>query len=258
MALAKVTVLGFEDYLNRNDEVSLFETIKLPGGIDKDVLKDTILLQCAEFEPLYANPYFFKSAIDLFFSRHYLNFEKWVRGLTVDYNPIENYDRIEEWSDTNSGEKYSSQNGSIVNQRRENSNGSGEIRQNGTLSGQSSNETDSTTETKVSAFDSTSYQPKEQVSLNGSESQTSVNTNESLTKNESSGSVEGHDSSESTTSENEKANSTAEHRGRVHGNIGVTTNMQMQEAYIELYSKYNLYEMIADLFATELCIQVYD
>ena len=42
----------------------------------------------------------------------------------------------------------------------------------------------------------------------------------------------------------------------MYGNIGVTTSAQMLEGELEV-RKNNLYNMIADCFATELCILVY-
>ena len=48
-----------------------------------------------------------------------------------------------------------------------------------------------------------------------------------------------------------------EHRGRIHGNIGVTTSQQMLEAELNL-GYWNVYEKITELFLQEFTIPVYE
>ena len=43
------------------------------------------------------------------------------------------------------------------------------------------------------------------------------------------------------------------HRGRVHGNIGVTTSQQMLQAELDI-SRFNLYDEIAIIFCREFCL----
>lgn len=47
------------------------------------------------------------------------------------------------------------------------------------------------------------------------------------------------------------------HKGRVHGNIGVTTSQQMLESEMVLRLKWNLYDQITDLFLTEFVLPIY-
>ena len=54
MSLMKMTILSMEKWLNHEND-SLFAEIDLPGGIDKDIMVQTILLRCAEFEVFYAS-----------------------------------------------------------------------------------------------------------------------------------------------------------------------------------------------------------
>ena len=54
------------------------------------------------------------------------------------------------------------------------------------------------------------------------------------------------------------ADNHATHSGRVHGNIGVTTNDQMLRSYMETRLDWgNLYEHVADVFLRELIIPIY-
>lgn len=132
MSSAKITTIGFFNWMqSQNDD--LFSKMNLPVGIEKDTLIDNILLRAGEFEVLYSNPFVYQSAIGVWSDKHKRTFEKWVNALSMEYNPIENYDRKEEWEDKSNG------------------NSIGETK--GTTSLNSINEN------KVSAFDSDLYQP---------------------------------------------------------------------------------------------------
>ena len=132
MSSSKITTIGFYNWMqSQNDD--LFSKMNLPVGIDKDTLIDNILLRAGEFEVVYANPFFFQNAIGVWSDKHNRTFEKWVNALSLEYNPIENYDRMEEWEDKSNG------------------NSIGETK--GTTSLNSINEN------RVSAFDSDLYQP---------------------------------------------------------------------------------------------------
>lgn len=98
MSSAKITMLGLETYLNTNNQ-SLFDDIVIPESIDKDTLVNSILLESAEFEVLYSNPSFMHQAIQLWFRKWNRTFTKWMEVLELKYNPLDNYDRTEEWSD---------------------------------------------------------------------------------------------------------------------------------------------------------------
>lgn len=58
----------------------------------------------------------------------------------------------------------------------------------------------------------------------------------------------------STTSGSDKG--TFGRKAHLYGNIGVTTSAQMLEGEIEV-RRYNIYDLIADCFTTELCLLIY-
>ena len=209
MATMTMTMIGLENWMHQNND-SLFAEMVLPESelIDRDVLINHMLMKCGEFEVLYANPSFLKSAIGNWSKAYQRTFEKWVEGLNVEYNPIENYDRIEEWSDIGSNTGNSTQNST-------NTDG-------GT---QTTNDT-------ISAYDSDTMRPK--------------NTSATRTDNTSTvnGSVDTIDTSNYT------------HKGRVHGNIGVTTSAKMQEEFLN-QARWSVYDHIAILFQQEFTIPVY-
>lgn len=92
MSTAKLTLIGLY-----NNDNTLFDSLTLPAGIDKTVLVNNILFRSGDFEVLYADPDFLKPAISLWGQKWNRTFEKWQKALAVEYDPLYNYDRREEW-----------------------------------------------------------------------------------------------------------------------------------------------------------------
>lgn len=83
-----------------NFDKTIFDNFHLPEGIDKDTLIENLLLECAEFEVLYPNTDLMKFAIGSWSRKELDIWERMVKVLSLEYNPIENYDRIEEFKNT--------------------------------------------------------------------------------------------------------------------------------------------------------------
>ena len=102
--LSKIPLYTMEHFLV-NSNSSLFKDIVLPVSdlLDKSTLVDNILLECGEFETLYADPEFQKFATETFFKTHYRTIKKWVDALAIQYEPLENYNRteVEQYNDEN-------------------------------------------------------------------------------------------------------------------------------------------------------------
>jgi len=105
----KFTLSGFENFMN-GDDSSLFAEVELPVGVNSDVVKAVILERYGEMETLYADPYKMKFATTLFFKKHSRTFEKWFNAVNMDYEPLYNYDRYEEWTDEGAGSKNANSN----------------------------------------------------------------------------------------------------------------------------------------------------
>ena len=101
MSLAKITLLGMHRWMQESDD-NLFGELSLPEGMDATTLVNVIMMHGAEFEVLYANPDVMKSMIGVWSDKWFFTFQRWVRALAIDYNPLENYDRMEDWSDAGS------------------------------------------------------------------------------------------------------------------------------------------------------------
>ena len=138
MSSAKVTLIGINTYF-QNAGSDLFEFLDLPEGLTKKTLTDNILLQGGEFEVLYSDPVALKSYIGIWSDREAATFKRWVDALAIDYAPLENYDRHEDWTDTLDSDGTSR------------------------TTGTSDTSTSGTVQTDVSAYDSSGYQPKEKV-----------------------------------------------------------------------------------------------
>ena len=99
MSSAKITLFSFARWMNLNQK-DLFSQMVLPQGIDKETLTDNILIRGGEFEVVYSDPDFMQHAIGSWSKKWYRTFTKWVEALDIEYNPLENYDRMEDFTDT--------------------------------------------------------------------------------------------------------------------------------------------------------------
>lgn len=98
MSSLKMTILGLYQYGEYNQQ-DLFQNMKIPAGIDRQDLIDNILEQGAAFEILYPDFEYLQFSIGAWSKRWYRTMEKWLKALNVQYDPLNNYDRHEEWTD---------------------------------------------------------------------------------------------------------------------------------------------------------------
>ena len=92
-----LSLLGLYQYNER-----LFDGLRLPKGVNKDTFVDNLLAETAEFEIVYADPEFMANMIAVWSTKELPVWEKLEETLHYDYDPISNYDRHEE--STNTGE----------------------------------------------------------------------------------------------------------------------------------------------------------
>ena len=86
---------------------TILDGLILPTGMDADNLKDNLLLETESMEILYPNTQFLKMAITVWAKERLDVWAKLYATTVLDYNPIENYDRKEEWDDTGTGSSSS-------------------------------------------------------------------------------------------------------------------------------------------------------
>ena len=238
MSSAKITLIGIETYLNPDH--SVFEQMQLPVGIDRQILIDTILMRCQEFELLYSDPDFLINAVNVWSRKNYRVFDKWEKALNIEYDPLYNYDRTEEYTDTHDGTLTS--NGG--NTQTNNLTNSTDITRTDNLS----TTNDETVTHSEKAFNDLSYVGTTQDVVDQDGSQTGTVRN--------AGTVTDTGTVTNVNNNTDKSEYTNTHKARLFGNIGVTTSQQMLQSELDI-ARWNLYEHIADLFCQEFCIMVY-
>lgn len=107
MAWAKITIIGAYNYF-KDTEQDLFDYLELPEGLDKETLIDAIIYKASDFELMHINPDFTRYAIGAFSRKWMPTWTKWAEVLNMEYNPIYNYDRTEEGTDTHTGTQANS------------------------------------------------------------------------------------------------------------------------------------------------------
>lgn len=254
------TLIGMIAY-----DPSLFDTLELPDGYDKQTFVDALLLEHGEKCVLYTNPEFMKFSIGIWSRKWNLELTRIYEALTAEYNPLYNYDRFEEISD---GETHTfSRQESGGRTATDNPNYSTTTEGNNTESTNTSGEQttnqerDRETEHKVSADNSSSYAPEWQENTNdGKTRQTNDNTTHVNGANNSTTKLAGttqniSESDNRTTNDTESRDNT--HTAHIYGNIGVVTSTKMVSEVTQQRLDKNLYDITTRLFANELLIPIY-
>lgn len=217
-----------------NWDETLFDAMIFPKNADKQNFIDSLILSYGSCEPLYPDWDFMKnSAIPAWSIKWKSNIEKVYDLLEkLEYNPVENYDRQENWTDSPNITRETQLSGTDSNKQTA---GQGSTtKQTGT----------DTNEQKVSAFNSSGYDPSEQDIMTYG-NQTQITTSGANTNEFSYGRKDVN---------TEKGNT--EHSGRIHGNVGVTTTQEMMESEMSL-RKQSFIDYCTGLFANDLLLLVY-
>lgn len=225
--MSKLTLIGINNYMLESGD-DLFLHLALPTGIDKESVIDTILMRGGEFEVLYPEPYFMRDSIITWSKKWYWTFNKWYKAINLEYNPLENYDRIETGTDTE--HQTGTSNTTQSNTRTDN------------LVTSTSNTDNSTVENTVSAFDASGYTPSEKSDTDSTSTGNISNTGTQV----NAGDIDN----------TSAADVNKSHELRIHGNIGVTTSQQMLQSELDI-AMFNLYDKIADVFLQEYIIPIY-
>ena len=96
--VATLSLLGL--YSFRGD---ILDDFKLPEGIDRDDFVEMLLFDTAELELLTPDPDIIKQLLGRWSNVRVNSWSKMLDTETVEYNPIHNYDRQEDWVDDGSG-----------------------------------------------------------------------------------------------------------------------------------------------------------
>ena len=193
---ARLSVLGLYRFDNK-----LFELLKVPNGVDVNLVVDRILMQCAEYEVLFPSWDYMHYIIGKWSEMRLGVWERLQRTINMDYDPIYNYNRIEEWEDSGTTKNQGSYSGS----ERE----TGSSSSNATNTQQTAGF--NTDVPKTHDVDTTNGTGSQEISRSDSHSNT------------------------------DNGESYGKHTGRVYGNIGVTTTQQLirEEREISEFNMYD-------------------
>lgn len=217
---------GLLDLLYYDD--TIMDNFTVPDGIDRQLALDTIYQRCG-MTPLYhPDPAWLKFYVGRWCSKNAKTWDELYKTTIQDYNPIYNYDRTEETTDTRSGTRKLSEDTSS------------NTKQNGDTS--VTDTSSDSSEHTMSADNSGSYEPDYKDTASRHDTQESESSNRV--------DVTGDRAVDETTGE------TYSHKLRAYGNIGVTTTQEMLEAQRKLV-RYNVYNEIADSFKEEFCLYLY-
>lgn len=179
-----VSYLGLYNY-----DSTIFDDFALPNSVAsrKAEFVDEILSELGQLEALYPNAEVFKRILKAWSNTRLTEWQRVEAALTAEYNPIHNFDRNEDYSDTNTEKETG----------KSNSTSSTESNANGT---------NENTESET-AFNTESFKNRTKNAGTDTASSTASATNES----------------NNTVTRETKV----EHTAHLYGNIGVTTSQQM-------------------------------
>ena len=232
-----------------NVDETLFDGLTLPPDFDtsenRETLVNQILMRSKDFEALYPDALLVKEQIEYWSAENVFVGDKIYTLTKLEYNPIENYDRMEESSET--GRNATERTGEAVSARAgSNSQNQSENRaESSTEAGSESNET------KKAGYNTTTLDT--QSGQTGSSSAQRAAT----TENTTTGTGTTTETATGRTNENENSNHNVLRTSRIHGNIGVMTPGDMIRNELGIYPELNLIHRIVEDFVTEFCIMVY-
>ena len=236
---AYMSLVGMYNWNN-----TLFDAMAYPSGFaaeDKQLFVNNLLMECAELEILYADWDFLKMAIENWSQKELITWERIYQASILEYNPIENYNRNEDITETHSG--------AITHSGKDSNQASG-------------NDTDATTgydslvgsgtDTDThyrTSYDNNNFAGTEKIDmLKGSTQTQNHNTTLTHTNGRKDEFTHGHTITDTTS---------VRRAGNTSGNIGVTTSQQMLEQELEVAPKLNIINIMIDSFRDRFCLLVY-
>lgn len=208
-----------------NFDDDIFLSLQIPDNLNREQFIHALLVECMDMEVLYPDPVFMRDAIRSWSLAMLHSWQQLRDALYASYNVIENYDRNEDWTDkdTRTDNLTQTTNGSTTG--------------GGTVTG--SNSTTDTHSAKGYNSGAMVAGEKDQIDTTTSNTTSDSTTNNSTTTNTG---TQGRDYTR---------------KGRVHGNIGVTTSQQMIQAEIDLRVANQLTYIIINQFKQRFLLLVY-
>lgn len=215
---------------------TIFNLMVLPEGIDRELTVNTILERVGKTPLAHPDPEYMRYYINVWSARRTPIWKKLLESTQFAYNPIHNYDRNEEITDTREETIDRTQNRTTTGTVTD----TGSTNVTGDVTGNVASKHD------VSAENATEYQ----ADTRDTEDTTSHNSQETAVQAQSDTQTGEDTTGKDTRSELYK------HTSYMYGNIGVTTTQQMIESERKVV-QFSVIEFIADDFKNEFCLSVY-
>lgn len=269
--MARLTLWGMNNYL------PLFTDIELPTSINKELVIDTIIDRSGMLFPWHQEPPRLKISITNWFARKYNDFAKMYEAMYADYNPIHNYDRTEEHTDTDQDSGTDTDTSQLSGTDTDTLTLSGQDKTTSAHTGDDSvstvhggTDTESpgtVVTTQVSAYNSADFTNRDKQTQSGQNSTGYGHTiDETTMYGDTTTDTTDYGKKDTRQTEYGKKDVNIRDYGktttrtgslRAYGNIGVTTSQQMIESEMELRTHYDLYLAIQQLFEDEFLMQIY-
>lgn len=228
---ATVSLLG----LKRLNEGILGELV-VPDGVDIELVKDNLLAETAELEVIYPDAVFMQAMIGRWSAKELPVWDRLYKTTLLQYNPIENYDRQEKWTeDENTTKNLDSE-----------ATGSSDTTTDGNSKRDSETITSTGTNKAVSAYNEVDFTPTEKVDVAAQTADHETNSNEgNINVRSKDGLVS-----------DETGKRALNREGSIHGNTGFYTKQKMIEQERQI-AEYNIIDVIITSFKNRFCLQVY-
>lgn len=241
--------------LGENRGVDIFEGISVPTGspLDQTVIINTIMERCGMNIPMYSDVDVMRNAIYLWSVRHQYTFRHVAKLYEAEYSPIENKDY--HTLKTNSRTRDLFDNTKLSNRKDEDNTttitSDVEEDKTSTHSG-----TDTTREHQnTSAYNASDFQPENEdiTTIEHGEKITDHGTGNTSSLNTGTKHLTGIGTNDKTVNDTENITETSHE----HGNIGITSNVDLEKQEKEWLTMFEPYSFIAEIFENELTLFVY-
>lgn len=209
---------------------TIFDNMSVPRGVMLSDVVDNIIFKYGDTPLMVPDPAVMKYYIKAWSRKRLAQWQRFLDAVNKEYDPIENYDRIEERTSEVS-------HGHIVTTDDDLTHGESITTDDDLTHGL-------TVENQISADNATTYQ-NDSKGVNSGKDQRDITEAHSGTDQRD-------------TTETHSGKDTTTDRSRIHGNIGVTTSQQMLKSELDLIPVLNLLDYIAEDFHTEFCLYVYN
>lgn len=255
---------------------SIFDNMQLPTDIDKPTLIDMIIWECRELTLTVLSPAIIKRAIELWSKANIYYWDELQKTMHYTYNPIENYDKHSTITTTYGSTDKLVASGDVTNtqtgKKTTNQKGTKTTTQKGTKTTNQKGTETTTDALTVSAFDSSSLEPRETHTITRDLGIGGMNTTEDFGVNGMS-TTEDYGVDGITTTEDfgvsgivnktvPNTTDTTTHTGQdvvsdeTHGNIGVRSSQELITQQRDIIN-ISLYNVIVNSFKNEFCILKY-